>query len=145
VQELLPERRNTPILTSPTHNSVPDLWDGCNLRYTFRRTVDIRLFNLWEEVLNFASSLVLSNEDDEPVWQFHSTGMYSSQSLYRIINFTLQFHSSGIYSSQSLYRIINFRGGTPVYIPAVWKLRVPPRIHFSFDCFPTISCSQEII
>jgi hypothetical protein len=88
---------------------ITDLWDGCNLRCTFRRTVDIRLFNLWEEVLNIASSLSLSNEDDEPVWQIHSLG---------------------IYSFQSLYRIINFRGVTPVYIPAVWKLGVPPRIHF---------------
>jgi hypothetical protein len=91
------------------NGTIAELWDGCNLRCTFRRTVDIRLFNLWEEVLSIASSLVLSSEDDEPVWQFHS---------------------SGVYSSQSLYRVINFRGVIPVYIPAVWKLRVPPRIHF---------------
>jgi hypothetical protein len=26
--------------------------------------------------------------------------------------------------------VINFRGVTPVYIPSVWKLIVPPRIHF---------------
>jgi hypothetical protein len=41
-----------------------------------------------------------------------------------------QFHSLGIYSSQSLYSVINFRGVTPVYIPAVWKLVVPPQPHF---------------
>jgi hypothetical protein len=57
-------------------------------------------------VLNIASSLELSNEEDEPVY------------------------SSGVYSFQSLYRVINFRGVLPVFIPAVWKLRVPPRIHF---------------
>jgi hypothetical protein len=41
-----------------------------------------------------------------------------------------QFQSSGIYSSQSLYAIINFRGVKPVYLPSVWKIIVPPRIHF---------------
>jgi hypothetical protein len=52
---------------------VAELWDGCNLKCTFRRTVDVRLFNLWEEVLSIASSLVLSSEEDEPMWQFHSS------------------------------------------------------------------------
>jgi hypothetical protein len=60
---------------------VAELWDGCNLKCTFRRTVDVRLFNLWEEVLSIASSLVLSSEEDEPMWQFHSSRIYSSQSL----------------------------------------------------------------
>jgi hypothetical protein len=64
---------------------------------------------LWEEVLSIAASLELNNEDDEPVWQYNS---------------------SEVYSSQSLYRVINFRGVLPVFVPVVWKLRVPPRIHF---------------
>jgi hypothetical protein len=67
--------------------------------------MDIRLFNPWEEVLSIASSLELSSEEDEPVWQCNS---------------------SGIYSSQSLYRVISFIGVLPVYVPAVWKLRIPP-------------------
>jgi hypothetical protein len=54
-------------IVNKQNSTIADLWDGCNLRCTFRRTVDIRLFNLWEEVLNIASSLSLSNEDDEPV------------------------------------------------------------------------------
>jgi hypothetical protein len=67
------------------------------------------LYNLWEEVVNIASSLDLSQEEDELVWQFNS---------------------SGVYSSQSLYAVINFRGVTPIYIPAVWSLVIPPRVHF---------------
>jgi len=35
-----------------------------------------------------------------------------------------------VYSSQSLYKIINFRGILPVYVPAVWNLKIPPRVHF---------------
>jgi hypothetical protein len=62
---------------------------------------------MWDEVISIASTLVLSNEEDELIWQ-HT--------------------SSGLYSSQSLYSIINFRGITPVYLPTVWDLVVPPRV-----------------
>jgi hypothetical protein len=40
-----------------------------------------------------------------------------------------QYETSGIYSVSSLYAIINFRGGA-VYVQAVWKIKVPPKIHF---------------
>jgi hypothetical protein len=40
------------------------------------------------------------------------------------------FNSNGVYSSQSLYRVINFRGIIPVHVPAVWSLKVPFRVHF---------------
>jgi hypothetical protein len=69
------------------------------------------LYNLSEEVVNIASSIELSVEKDELIWQFDS---------------------SGIYSSQSLYAVINFRGVTPVYVPTVWSLLIPPRVHFFF-------------
>jgi hypothetical protein len=65
------------------------------------------LFNLWEVVVGIAAALVLSGEEDEMI---------------------CQFHSSGLYSSHSLYSMINFRGVTPVYIPAVWKLIIPHRV-----------------
>jgi hypothetical protein len=71
--------------------------------------VDIRLYNLWEELLSIASTICLTNREDEMVWQFQS---------------------SEVYSSHSLYRVVNFRGVMPVYMPAIWKLHVPPRIHF---------------
>jgi hypothetical protein len=41
-----------------------------------------------------------------------------------------QFSSRGVYSSQSLYKVINFRGVILVYVPAIWTLKVPPRVHF---------------
>jgi hypothetical protein len=91
------------------NGTIAELWDGYNLKCTFRITVDRRLFDLWKEVLGIASSLKLSSEEDEPVWQYNS---------------------SGIYSSQSLYRVINCRGIMHVFILVVWKLKVPPRIHF---------------
>jgi hypothetical protein len=90
------------------HNkTIAELWDGAQLKCTSRRCVDVRLFNLWEVVVGIAAALVLSGEEDEMI---------------------CQFHSSGLYSSHSLYSMINFRGVTPVYIPAVWKLIIPHRV-----------------
>jgi hypothetical protein len=77
---------------------VVDLWDGVNLKCTFMRCVDVRLFNLWEELVNLATTIEFSHEEDALVWQFQS---------------------SGVYSSQSLYSVINFKGLMLVYIPAV--------------------------
>jgi hypothetical protein len=37
------------------------------------------------------------------------------------------YEKSGVYSSHS-YAIINFNGVTPIYIAAVWNIRVPPKI-----------------
>jgi hypothetical protein len=91
--------------------TIAELWDGVNLKCTFRRCVDLRVMNLWEEVVGIASSLDLSGGEDELIWQYQS---------------------SRIYSSQSLYVVINFRGVTLVYVPTVWSLTVPPRVHFFF-------------
>jgi hypothetical protein len=63
---------------------------------------------VWDDMRELVSSLVLNEEPDTPIWNYSS---------------------SGIYSSQSCYAIINFRGVTPIYIPAVWNIKVPPKIH----------------
>lgn len=63
----------------------------------------------WYEVLQIASSLTLTDEDDAILWKLES---------------------KGIYTVSSLYAVVNFRGVTPVYIHALWKIKVPPRIHF---------------
>jgi hypothetical protein len=89
--------------------SVTELWDDSNLKCTFRRCVDLKLFHLWEEVVSIASSINFMDEEDEPIWQFYS---------------------SGLYSSHFLYIVINFRGVSPVFIPAVSKLNFPPRVQF---------------
>jgi hypothetical protein len=53
---------------------------------------------MWEEILSIASTICLADREDEMVWQFQAFG---------------------IYSSHSLYRVVNFRGVMPVYMPAI--------------------------
>ena len=38
--------------------------------------------------------------------------------------------SKGMFSLQPVYKFITFRGVLPIFIPAMWKLKVPPRIYF---------------
>jgi hypothetical protein len=71
--------------------------------------VDSVTFCKWEEILQLASTINLSNEEDEMIWTFNS---------------------NGIYSSQSLYKIMNFRGVKQIHTPAVWGLKIPLRVHF---------------
>ncbi|XBH79743.1 hypothetical protein VPH35_105647 [Triticum aestivum] len=62
----------------------------------------------WYELIEIAKSIAFTDECDSLVWQYESSGQYSSTSLYAIIN---------------------FRGVTPVFLPAVWKIIIPPRVH----------------
>jgi hypothetical protein len=88
---------------------VDQAWDGVNLRFTFRRTVDSRLMRQWEELLQIAESLSLKeHEEDAIIWQFESSGKYLVHSLYGVVN---------------------NRGVKQVFTPVVWKIIVPPRLH----------------
>jgi hypothetical protein len=59
---------------------MAEVWDGVNLKFTFRKTVDRNLMNIWEEVVQIENSIQFSEEDDARLWQF------SSQSLYAVVN-----------------------------------------------------------
>jgi hypothetical protein len=88
--------------------AVRDAWDVTNLRCTFHRIVDNRLMQQWYEILQIADSIQFGDENDAIIWKFNSTGKYSVQSLYAVIN---------------------DRGVKHVYTPVMWKLSVPPRLH----------------
>jgi hypothetical protein len=88
--------------------SVCDAWDGSQLRFSFRRTVDDRLMQLWYELVQIANDIQFTNESDAIIWQFNSSGRYSVQSLYAVVN---------------------DRGMRQVFTPVMWKIGVPPRLH----------------
>jgi len=67
--------------------TISQVWDGTDLKLTFRRTVSQQLMLQWEELFQVASSVVLNNEEDAVIWKFNSNGKYSVQSLYVVLSF----------------------------------------------------------
>jgi hypothetical protein len=66
--------------------TVDEAWDGVNLKFTFRRTMNREGMELWEEVKQIASNIHKIDEEDSVIWQFNSTRKYSVQSLYAVLN-----------------------------------------------------------
>jgi hypothetical protein len=62
----------------------------------------------WYELISIAETLCLNDDEDSVIWKFES---------------------KGVYSVSSMYAIVNFRGVMPVHIPAVWRVKVQPRVH----------------
>lgn len=89
--------------------TIADVWDGVNLKCTFRRNFTEHMYQSWLDIKELIASVEITSEEDEMIWQFNS---------------------SGVYSSQSLYKIINFRGVIPVHVSAVWSIKAPPRVHY---------------
>jgi hypothetical protein len=83
-----------------------EAWDGENLRFTFRRTVNEKLMQQWLELRQIVEEVHFEEESDCIVWQYNFSGKYSVQTLYAVINNRDQ-----------------------VYTSLVWKLSVPFRLH----------------
>jgi hypothetical protein len=77
------------------------------IQLSFRRNFSEPMFHRWLELVEIVSSVRFNNDGDALVWQLDS---------------------KGVYTSQSLYSVINFRGVVPINIPVVWKIKIPPRI-----------------
>jgi hypothetical protein len=67
------------------------------------------MMELWDEVCQIASTIIYKNEEDSMVWQFSSSGQFSVQSLYKIVN---------------------FRGIQQVFVPSIWDIKIPPRVQY---------------
>ena len=81
--------------------SLSLVWDGMELKLTFRRNFSEEMMNRWFELTEIVSSVVYNNDGNALVRQYDSKWEYSTQSLYAIIN---------------------FRGVVPVFTPSVWKI-----------------------
>jgi hypothetical protein len=83
------------------------VWDGTNLRCDFRRTFSDDMMAQWQELLAITETIVLNTDEDQFIWAYET---------------------NGVYSSKSMYALVNFSGVTPIFLPAVWDLKIPPRI-----------------
>jgi hypothetical protein len=64
------------ILVNEKTQSVFNLWDGTNLKCTFRRCVDDRLMNPWLEVVQLASTISFSDDGNLLLMVFILLNLY---------------------------------------------------------------------
>jgi hypothetical protein len=69
--------------------------------------LDHHMFFPWHELCHIAESISFTDEEDAIIWSFSS---------------------NGIYLVQTLYAVVSFNGVKPVHCPAVWGLKIPPRV-----------------
>ena len=75
------------VIVNEKNSTIADLWDGNELKCTFRRTVSPTLSRKWLEVVQLASTIELTGGEDNLIWQFTSDGFFTSQSMYKVISF----------------------------------------------------------
>jgi hypothetical protein len=89
--------------------TVAEVWVDNDIRLSFRRNFSASMGQMWEDLSGVVEQVQLNEDSDSLVWGYEK---------------------SGVYSTQSYYAIISFRGVTPVFLPAIWNIVVPPKIHF---------------
>lgn len=57
------------------------------MKLSFRRCADWVGFALWQELSNLNDTVVLSSNNDVPVWVLESSSLYSVKSFYNVVNF----------------------------------------------------------
>jgi hypothetical protein len=66
---------------------VSDIWDGQQIRGTFRRTFSEEMMIQWQELLVIANTISFSEDKDQLIWQYETNGVYSSSSMYSLVKF----------------------------------------------------------
>lgn len=61
--------------------------DNTNIKLTFGRIFTPQMMASWYQLDQIVHSLPLKDDIDALIWQYDSKGVYSSKSLYSIINF----------------------------------------------------------
>jgi hypothetical protein len=95
--------------------TLAEVWVDRELKLSFRRSFSSSMGQMWEDLCAVFDQVGLNVDSDSLVWCYEK---------------------SGVYSSQSCYAVISFRGVTPVHLPAIWNIVVPPKIHLFLWLLP---------
>ena len=67
--------------------SLAEIWDGQEIKLNFIRNFSVNMMSRWIELVEIFSSVQLNQDGDALVWAYESSKIYSTQSLYAIVNF----------------------------------------------------------
>ena len=67
--------------------TIADVWDGGQLKVTFRRCFSVEMVAKWYEIIQIAQTIQFKDEDDAIIWKLESNGIYTVSSLYAVVNF----------------------------------------------------------
>jgi hypothetical protein len=71
------------LLTNSRGKTVRDVWDGVDLKLTFRRTVSENIMNLWWELLSLMDDFSFSEEEDHTLWSYNQRIVLSVMNFQR--------------------------------------------------------------
>jgi hypothetical protein len=73
------------VLVNEQNISIAEVWDGVNLKLTFRRCVDHQLMQRWYDLKSIAESIQFDGTADSLIWKFEAKGVYSVSSLSMLL------------------------------------------------------------
>ena len=68
---------NLYVLAEQTNKSVAEIWDGENLKISFRRRVFPRLMRMWLDIVSIAESISYTDDCDAIIWAFDGSARFS--------------------------------------------------------------------
>jgi hypothetical protein len=78
---------NLYFVSNQQNKTIFKIWDGHEIRGNFRRSSTEDMMIQWHELMELARPIPFSNEEDQLIWQYNSSGVYSYSSLYAVIIF----------------------------------------------------------
>jgi hypothetical protein len=75
------------IVSNQETQTIRELWDGEQIRGTFRRIFSDEMMVSWLELIEIAKTISYSDGNDQLISQYETNEIYSSSSMYAIVNF----------------------------------------------------------
>jgi hypothetical protein len=73
------------VICNEQNKTIAQIWDGSTLMLTFRRNFSVPLMQQWYELEGIVSMISYSEECDSLIWQYETSGEYTTSSFYALL------------------------------------------------------------
>ena len=100
------------VIANEKNVTIAEIWDGNELKISFRRRVSNRLMLSWLDLVSIAESITFTDDCDAICWAFDGSGKFSVQSMYRtIVSEVFYQHTHLLFGSFSCHQDYIFSFG----------------------------------